>query len=107
MPISVSQKPSRCATSGMCSKFMPKMPVISVSGAKIAVMTVSVRTIWLVRCALAEKCSWTAVSIAVFQAARVVEHAAHVLEHVGDAHQERVALLCLRRGLEIAVAQFL
>ena len=44
----------------MNSKFIPKIPVISVSGMKIAVIVVSVRMISLVRCAVDEKCSCTA-----------------------------------------------
>jgi hypothetical protein len=59
----VIQKPSRFFSSGMTSKFIPKMPVISVSGMNSAVITVSVRMISLVRWAMAAKWICTADSI--------------------------------------------
>ena len=53
----VIQKPARVCRPGRNSKFIPKMPVISVSGMKIAVIVVKVRITSFVLNAVDEKCS--------------------------------------------------
>ena len=57
-----TQTPVALWISGSASKFMPKKPVIRFSGRKIAVSTVSVRMMTLVRFDSAEKCICTAAS---------------------------------------------
>ncbi|MNQ32790.1 hypothetical protein D3C85_462050 [compost metagenome] len=56
------QKPSALCTSGMNSKFMPKMPAMRLSGRKMAVSTVSTRMMSLARWPWTLKCICTAVS---------------------------------------------
>ena len=62
MALKMIQKPRALWISGRPSKFMPKKPVTRFNGRKIAVSTVRVRMISLVRWLCAEKCIWTAFS---------------------------------------------
>ena len=75
---------------GSESKFMPKKPVIRFSGRKMAVSTVSVRMMSLVRWPIPEESVCTATSARCFKPAHVGQHAFDVLQHVARAQAQQL-----------------
>ena len=83
---------------GSASKFMPKMPVIRFSGRKIAVSTVRVRMMALVRLRQRREVQLHRALGRLLEPPHVRQHPLDVLEHVARAHAQQL-LIARRRAV--------